>query len=50
MEICKGCDHFRAVLGDKVSVCNVCGCLMQLKARIAFAECPEGHWGKEKEQ
>lgn len=48
MDICRGCEHFKSVWKDKVSVCGVCGCLMELKANIAFADCPEGHWGKEK--
>ncbi len=49
METCRSCEHFKSVWKDKVSVCGVCGCLMELKARIAFADCPEGHWGQERE-
>lgn len=47
MEICKSCEHFKAVLGDKVAVCGECGCLMQLKVRFKDAYCPKEKWSAE---
>lgn len=39
LEICKTCEHF----GTK-SRCNICGCFMLVKARLASEECPKGKW------
>lgn len=49
MEICKACDLFKPVMGDKVSVCGDCGCLMQFKARLSGARCTQGKWEAENE-
>jgi len=40
LAICKACDHLRLPGWQ----CKVCGCLMQLKARIPMAKCPLGKW------
>lgn len=40
IEICKTCEHFV----DWSSQCKVCGCIMNLKARLAGRDCPEGKW------
>jgi hypothetical protein len=38
-EICKECDRF--VYG---STCSVCGCVMQVRARLADGKCPQKKW------
>ena len=47
MDTCRSCEHFRPVWGDKLSVCGICHCLMELKTRIASMDCPDGRWGPE---
>ncbi len=36
---CKGCPRL------KKGVCVECGCVMKMKAKLARAHCPLGHWG-----
>jgi hypothetical protein len=38
--ICKACDQLRMPGWQ----CKICGCFMQLKARIPMAKCPLGKW------
>lgn len=45
LDICNKCKHFR----KSINQCKKCGCLMQIKARIAFTKCPIGKWKREKE-
>lgn len=40
LEICKACPEIQLPLWR----CNVCGCMMLLKARIPGAHCPLGKW------
>lgn len=46
MDICTPCPNFQAksMAGTDYSVCGACGCVLQAKARIAQANCPEGRW------
>lgn len=43
LEICKACPE----LISATTQCKKCGCLMNLKTRLAEAECPIGKWHKE---
>lgn len=38
ISICKACEHFDG------SRCDICGCFMIVKAKMAVAECPVGKW------
>jgi hypothetical protein len=40
LTICTTCAHFEPTLQR----CKLCGCFMQLKARIPQAKCPDGRW------
>jgi len=40
LHICAACPHYNA----KLHRCRLCGCYMQLKARIPYAKCPDGLW------
>ena len=40
LNICSTCEHFQA----GACRCRLCGCFMQLKARIPQAKCPDGRW------
>jgi hypothetical protein len=40
LTICAGCPHFEA----KLQRCKLCGCMMQLKARLPQAKCPDRRW------
>jgi len=40
--ICNGCDR----RNPRLDKCRVCGCLLNLKIKLAQEECPEGKWKK----
>lgn len=42
-EICKSCPE----LISATSQCKKCGCFMNLKTKLAEAECPLGKWHRE---
>jgi hypothetical protein len=42
LAICKACPE----LIKLTTQCKKCGCFMQLKTKVPFAECPIGKWGK----
>jgi len=42
MSICGGCEHLTRTL--KFSKCNLCGCLLALKAKKKTESCPIGKW------
>lgn len=44
MEICKQCPFFIKTTKQ----CKKCGCLMELKTRLADATCPIGKWHQAK--
>jgi ribosomal protein L32 len=44
MEICKSCKHFIKI----GHICSKCGCLMDLKVKMASKACPIGKWQQEK--
>ena len=37
---CVSCQHFKAMTRQ----CGLCGCFMDIKAKILEAECPAGRW------
>jgi hypothetical protein len=39
-DICKQCPHFLAITKQ----CVKCGCFMQIKTKLAHAECPVNKW------
>ena len=39
-DMCKDCSEFSAV-----KTCRLCGCIMPVKVKLRYAECPAGHWG-----
>jgi hypothetical protein len=42
MNICGGCEHLNK--GLRVSRCNLCGCILALKARMEKESCPVKKW------
>jgi hypothetical protein len=42
MSICGSCEHMRKTI--TISKCDLCGCLLALKARQKGASCPIGKW------
>jgi hypothetical protein len=43
LELCKACPELIA----STSQCKKCGCFMNLKTKLAEAECPIGKWHRE---
>jgi hypothetical protein len=41
LDICRKCEHFQ----EESSRCAICGCFMDYKTLLPFAECPQGKWG-----
>ena len=42
LDTCSRCPQIlRGFVGDR---CNLCGCFLALKARLASQACPAGHW------
>ncbi len=43
LEICRGCEFVKVlpVLGEQ---CTVCNCLMAVKTKMKFTECPKQKW------
>jgi hypothetical protein len=44
LAVCNGCPH----LIKAIQQCTQCGCFMNLKVKLALAECPLGHWSAAK--
>ena len=42
LAICGSCERKKTTLG--IDSCSVCGCLIELKARIKSSECPLEKW------
>ena len=42
MNICGGCPHLKK--GIKISRCQLCGCILALKARMKSEHCPINKW------
>ncbi len=40
LDICKACTHYIGATHQ----CKKCGCIMNLKVKLADAECPVGKW------
>lgn len=41
MEACRACPHVRHVPKSSAMLCRKCGCLLQAKARLRSARCPD---------
>lgn len=37
--ICKQCPNF-----SMIKTCKLCGCVMPLKVKLRYSECPDGKW------
>lgn len=44
--VCKSCAFFT----KWVSTCQVCGCFMPIKTKLAKSSCPIGNWAAESEE
>lgn len=40
LAICRQCEFFNSLTVG----CNICGCFMRAKTKLANATCPKGHW------
>lgn len=38
LNTCKTCEHFKG------GICDKCGCVIFIKARLATSQCPIGKW------
>lgn len=47
LEICKGCDQYKAEAFEGKGQCLACGCPVQKKLRIKTEACPLEKWGAE---
>jgi hypothetical protein len=45
MAICRACPFML----PKVEVCKKCGCVLAMKARLKWFNCPMGKWEEKKE-
>lgn len=39
MQICEGCEHLKVT-----KQCSECGCMMPLKTKLLYAQCPIRKW------
>ena len=39
IKICRSCEHLQKKLG--IETCNLCGCVMTVKARLKWVWCPD---------
>lgn len=44
LEICESCDHLNGVPGQLTKRCAICGCFVEVKARVPGMRCPIGKW------
>ena len=49
IKTCEGCKHFTLglVLNRLFKICGLCGCVVDKKAKLPDAVCPENKWSKE---
>ena len=40
LSTCRECEHYKPITRR----CGVCGCFVEVKARIPYFQCPEGKW------
>ena len=43
LQTCSACPNYRPMLFNK-GQCTACGCIIELKALIPWARCPENRW------
>jgi hypothetical protein len=39
LKICEACEH-----KNSLQICSLCGCIIVLKARAGFTDCPANKW------
>lgn len=45
LSICEKCEHVRDLMGRGwINYCDICGCMLNTKARMRSSNCPEGKW------
>lgn len=48
LDICQGCPHRKPfhipLTQSEIGKCDVCGCIIELKARLFMEKCPLGEW------
>jgi|TARA_B100001964_G_scaffold6635_1_gene7261 hypothetical protein len=45
LEICKKCPHSKDLFSRGwINYCNICGCMLKAKTRLASSKCPDGRW------
>ena len=44
MDICKKCEHLKPILNSHIEQCEVCNCIMFIKARFEIFKCPIDKW------
>ncbi len=45
LAICKKCEHSKDLMGRGwINYCDICGCMLNAKTRIASSKCPDGRW------
>jgi len=45
LAVCKECEHVRDLKNRGwINYCNLCGCMLLVKARIRSSDCPIGKW------
>ena len=42
LKICNSCPH-----KNPINICELCGCFIILKAKLAEAKCPDNRWIKD---
>lgn len=43
LQICSRCPNYKKTLG--IGRCNLCGCVLAVKAKIDAMKCPDKKWG-----
>lgn len=44
MDICRGCPEYKTFDSIGLEQCVACGCVLGIKAKLKFTECPKGKW------
>jgi hypothetical protein len=45
LAICKECPHSKDLFSRGwINYCNICGCMLKAKTRLASSKCPDGRW------
>lgn len=45
LAICKKCPHSKDLFSRGwINYCDICGCMLKTKTRLASSKCPDGRW------